>query len=562
MRLQHGFLVSLLAIVTCSSAFSDQLLLEQRPHFPSGFGAWTSDRPQNPGGWQATENFRLLGGGEVSGLEWQGIYYDYVDANENPALSDTTDWTVTFHEDRNGRPGAELYSQAVASDGVDRTSLGTAIYSGRTVPIYDYALDLDQPFVAQPDQQYWLSVQATSASRFSFNPLWGWTSGDGGDGRFFHDGFGQVAFRDQDLSFSLHGTRTGDLPSTGPVVESLSQFESAVHDVMQRHNIEAAAVGIMRNGEFVFHRGYGWQDPEHNSQLPEDALMRIASITKPITAAAIRRLADENLISLDDRVFDFGQPEGGILQIDAFGGLGDERIKDIRVRDLLRHRGGWDRDLSADYAFWDVEIANQMGIDSPPGPVAKASYVLGTSLDHAPGSTYAYSNIGFMMLGLVIEQVTGQDYIDVVHERVFDPIGVPRSEIELGRTFVEDRNAREPWYEQPDSWQATNAFAPNGPAVRWPDGGWDHEGAESYGGLIASSKALLAFAENYRVAGDGIGRLRAGNEGQSWNWFHSGSLVGTNTILRQRGGWHNVRGALQQEARHGTTVRIRDQRHL
>ncbi|MEM7316659.1 MAG: serine hydrolase [Planctomycetota bacterium] len=254
-----------------------------------------------------------------------------------------------------------------------------------------------------------------------------------------------------------------------------------------------------------------------------------------MTAAAIRRVADKGMLNLNDRVFDVGQPGGGILSLNPFPSLGDERLADVTVLDLLRHRGGWDRSISPDYAFWDLQISDEMGLDSPPGPLNKARYLMGKPLDHAPGSQYAYSNLGFMMLGLVLEEVTGQEYLDAVHEHVFDPLGVPREEVQVGRTFAEDRGVREPFYDQPEAWSATNVYDPNGPSVRWPDGGWDQEGADAYGGLVASTKALLAFGENHVAFGNNIGRVRSGNEGPNWWSAHSGSLIGTDTLLHQRG---------------------------
>jgi len=66
---------------------------------------------------------------------------------------------------------------------------------------------------------------------------------------------------------------------------------------MSRHDIEAGALGIMRNGDIVFERGFGWKDVQRQVALPPDAMMRLASVSKPITAAAIRALVVDVLFN-------------------------------------------------------------------------------------------------------------------------------------------------------------------------------------------------------------------------------------------------------------------------
>ncbi|MDX1467195.1 MAG: serine hydrolase, partial [Halomonas sp.] len=176
---------------------------------------------------------------------------------------------------------------------------------------------------------------------------------------------------------------------------------------------------------------------------------------------------------------------------------------------------------------------------SPPGRVNTIRYILSQPLQHDPGARYAYSNIGYLVLGLIVEQVSGQGLVDFVHDQLLAPLGVGRSEVIAGRTFPWDRDAREPWYDYP--YLTTNVFDPDGPRVRWPDGGWDHESRVGQGGLVASTRALLAFygahyAWNSLVPGSpGIGETRSSEESFRWASSHRGSLPGTDTLARQRG---------------------------
>ena len=314
---------------------------------------------------------------------------------------------------------------------------------------------------------------------------------------------------------------------------SLAVFDSLMVGFMSQHGIEAGALGIMRHGIIVFEKGFGWKDSPHREALPRDAMMRLASVSKPITAAAIRALIDDGVLALDDRVFDLGQEGGGVLELEPFPALGDARLVDVTVLHLLQHRGGWDRTIVGDLTYREIEIAEAMSAPSPPGRINTVRYILGQPLESTPGSSYAYSNIGFLVLGLVIEELTGRDYLSYVFETVFEPLGVSPGDLVQGRTFPQDRDDREPWYDYTGT--GPNVFDPTGPSVRLPSGGWDHEARIAQGGLVAPTRTVLEFLDVYQVAGDEIGTRRSGSEGSGWRWNHTGSLPGTNTLARQRG---------------------------
>ncbi len=328
-------------------------------------------------------------------------------------------------------------------------------------------------------------------------------------------------------------------------------FDSLMIDFTEERGIGAAALGIMKDGDIVYNRVFGWKDQSLRIPLPVDAMMRLASVTKPITAAAIHELAADGMLDLNDFVFDLGQDEGGLLEVAPFPNLGDARLSSITVLHLLRHRGGWDRDIAGDLTYREIQIAERMGIESPPGRENTVRYILGQPLQLDPGTQRAYSNIGYLVLGLVIEEVSDQDYLSYVLEEVFKPLGVPVGDIIQGRTFPRDRSDREPWYDEDRS--TRNVFDPSGPHVRWPDGGWDHEARIAQGGLVASTRAILEFLDVYQVNGDDIGTRRRGSEGSGWRWNHGGSLPGTNTLARQRGDGINYVVLFNRRALSGTS---------
>lgn len=304
---------------------------------------------------------------------------------------------------------------------------------------------------------------------------------------------------------------------------------------METNNIPAGALAVMRNREVVFERAYGWQDESRTRPLRPDVMMRLASVTKPFTAACVRQLIVEGAFTLDTPVCDLGQPGGGLLQLTPHG-TPDDRLGSVTVQHCLEHRGGWDRDLVGDLTYMERTIAAELGVPNPPGRTNVVRYIMGQPLQYDPGSTYAYSNIGYLLLGLIVEQATGKPMEENIHARILAPHGILDSELELGRTFREDQNPREPWYSSPGI--AWNVFYPeNSPQllVSWPYGGWHHEARVGQGGMVASPRAVLAYLDNFIVSGDSIGIPRSHTESSTWRRNHTGSLNGVNTLARQRG---------------------------
>ena len=312
-----------------------------------------------------------------------------------------------------------------------------------------------------------------------------------------------------------------------------SALTALLEGFVEQHDIGAVAVGIMKNGDIIYEGVAGFMDAERLVPVVDNVMMRIASVTKPITAAAIRKLAADGELALDDWVFDLGQPGGGLLSLKPFPHLGDTRFEEITVLHLLRHRAGWDRGAAPDWVFREVRIATEMSVQSPPGRENMVRYILGQPLQFRPGAQRVYSNVGYLVLSLIVEEVSGQDYVSYVREKIFTPLGVPAEDVILGRTFPQDRDPREPWYDGPTG--ARNVFDPSGPRVPWPDGGWHHEAKVGHGGLVASPRALLEFLDTYHVAGDDIGDPRRKPEGSGWSLYHAGSLPGTNALAYQRG---------------------------
>lgn len=316
------------------------------------------------------------------------------------------------------------------------------------------------------------------------------------------------------------------LPVSGVPVPTLAAYDQAMDLFMSERSITAGELAVMKNGVIVLEHGYGWKDKAQTIRLNYNALFRWASIIKPVTAAAVKNLAVQGLLGLSDKVFCIPASAPPChLAITPFGAP-DSRLKDVTIQHLLNHTGGWDRALSGDPMFRSIQIAAALGVPSPPSQIDTVRYMMGRPLDHPPGATYAYSNFGYLLLGLIIEQVTGQDYTAYIHETIFGPAGVAESEVVLGRTLPQDRNPREPWYACPGCSSARNVFTP-AVSVPYPDGGWYLEAMEAHAGMIGSARAMATFLQAYWIGGE----PRSG-DGQNW-WFY-GKLDGTFTLAYQR----------------------------
>jgi CubicO group peptidase (beta-lactamase class C family) len=206
---------------------------------------------------------------------------------------------------------------------------------------------------------------------------------------------------------------------TGPTGPGFEEVDAAIRSFMQQWEVPGAAVAATYQGRLIFARGYTWDDPAVEPVQPT-SLFRIASMSKPITSVAVHQLIEQGLLSYDTRIADALGLEP------APGATVDPWLAEVTVDHLLYHTGGWDRDLAFDPMFYDSHIAVALRVGRPISKHDIATFMTGQEMQFEPGSRYAYSNYGYALLGLLIEQVTGRDYSEWVAENVFHPIGVGR----------------------------------------------------------------------------------------------------------------------------------------
>ncbi len=276
---------------------------------------------------------------------------------------------------------------------------------------------------------------------------------------------------------------------TGEPAPELSGFDQFMNRFMDKWKVPGAAIALMKDGRLVMARGYGLADVESRRPVEPDSLFRIGSISKCFTMVGILKLVEEGKLDLDARAFELlgYEPAPGVTV--------EPRLASITIRNLLTHTGGWDRDKSGDITSPAQNYAAARAFKVPPPASAEQliRYDLGERLDFDPGTSYAYSNFGFVVLGRVIEKVSGQKYEDYIRENVLQPLGIAR--MRVGRSQRSRSAAGEVRYYEPPHSTLMPSIYPGGPRlVPFAYGGFAMEAIDSAGAWIASPVDLLRFA--------------------------------------------------------------------
>jgi len=336
-------------------------------------------------------------------------------------------------------------------------------------------------------------------------------------------------------------------------------FDREMEAFMRARKIPGGALAVVKDRRLVYARGYGWADREKKVSVAPDSLFRIASVSKPITAVAVLSLVEEGKLSLDTKAFPLLNLQPAVASFRD----PEPRLREITIRELLQHTGGWDRDKSFDPMFRPDRIARATNSAPPATPVNVIRYMLSRELDFDPGARYAYSNFGYCVLGRVIEKVTGEPYEKYVREHVLTPAGI--TGMRIGATLEGKRAPKEVCYYTRNNSTAENVFPGEPRMVPEPYGGFYLEAMDAHGGWIASAVDLARFAaalddphQSPLLKSDTMSAMYtpppppvwrkadgsledayyacgwmvrpSGKSGQA-NYWHTGSLPGTSTLL-------------------------------
>lgn len=188
-----------------------------------------------------------------------------------------------------------------------------------------------------------------------------------------------------------------------PVVSGWPAFDQHLMTILDDGS-SAVSATVLRNGEVVHEVAIGRRTSDGDPVEVGDRY-RVASISKTITAITVLQLVESGLVGIDDVV---GPRLAALVGVSS----PSAGVESITVRHLLTHRSGI------------AQYENLMFRRQVESCSAAGASGLSRSLERAPGTTYRYSNLNFCLLGLLIEDVTGDDYDAVVHRELLDPLGI------------------------------------------------------------------------------------------------------------------------------------------
>ena len=271
-------------------------------------------------------------------------------------------------------------------------------------------------------------------------------------------------------------------------------LQAATHRARVAFGLDALAIGVSVDGTSGWAGASGWAR-DGLTRLDGGSPFAIASITKTFTATLTLQLVDEGRLRLNDRVTDLlpGVPIS----------------EDVHVAHLLRHTSGIADLLNPMRDTLNADLERLWRPDEVVNAVHQQWFT--------PGLAWAYSNTNYVLLGMIIERVSGQPFARLLHQRLLDPLGMRGTGVLLGRNAP---------YLMAPSW--ASAFGTSGDMytsphdlLRWGDA--------LYGGRVLSEKALARMLDFQRHGyGMGAERIRVGD---ATGYGHSGLLRGFTSLM-------------------------------
>ena len=342
---------------------------------------------------------------------------------------------------------------------------------------------------------------------------------------------------------------------TGIPVSSMVQSDDLIKNFLTTYEIPGATVAIAKEGKIVYMRAFGYADIKKTTPTQPYNLFRIASLSKQITSATIMKLMQDGMLSMSSKVFGVG----GILKdhpVFSSSNITDNRIFDITIKNLMEHSAGWDRYINCnpnpsnpypyflpgcDAISFPLRVSQ---VTSTPNPVTKDAlikFVIEKGLDFAPGTDYSYSNLGYLILGEVIEKISGKSYEKYVRDSILAPLGI--FDMHIANNLLSEKMEREGEYTA-YGYKTLSCYG-TGLYVPWEYGGYNVTAMDAHGGWIASSRDMLKFLtaiDGFSTKPDMLApasidtmvKPSANNQNyaKGWNvstnnWWHTGGLDGT-----------------------------------
>jgi CubicO group peptidase (beta-lactamase class C family) len=215
------------------------------------------------------------------------------------------------------------------------------------------------------------------------------------------------------LLFAMQLAFPAQIRSQDPPV---SRVDSLVERTMEWTRVPGISLAVVRDGQLLLARGYGMANLEHQVPVKPETIFQSGSIGKQFTATLVMMLAEAGKLSLADPVTRY-LPDA------------PDTWRDITIRHLLSHTAG-----TTDYPD-DFDFRRDYTEDE----LLQRAYQI--PLEFEPGERWRYSNMGYVLLGILIHKVSGQFYGDLLRERVFTPLGMSTARVITEEEIVPNRAA-------------------------------------------------------------------------------------------------------------------------
>lgn len=343
---------------------------------------------------------------------------------------------------------------------------------------------------------------------------------------------------------SYNTVLTYDISNADSEVKEFSKLDASIERFTKKWGITGASVAVAKDGKLVYAKGFGYANIEEKEKMQPFHLLRVASVSKLVTAVTIMKLVEDGLLDLNQKVFGFD----GILNDPIFLNYIDDRVNDITVKNLLNHSAGWTTRWG-DHLFMHESIARQMNLPLPLSQDDIITFALAKRLHFQPGTRSSYNNLGYVILQRVIEKTSGESYESYVLKNIFNPIGVYDAFIAYNfdslRYPLETR-----YYEVPEA-ESVPSFDGQENLYLKSRGGNDIRSLGAAGGWVISSVSLVKFLLAIENASDSkiiskksseiMAQTEPGIHPLGWRWVSSdgskwrtGSFAGTSALAISR----------------------------
>jgi CubicO group peptidase (beta-lactamase class C family) len=300
------------------------------------------------------------------------------------------------------------------------------------------------------------------------------------------------------------------------------KLDRAVSDFMAGNDVPNAELAIWRSGHIAFSHAYTNRRIAI-STTKRSTIIRLASLSKAWTSAALYNLLASHKIELRWKVFRYlgiTKP----LPVDAYV---DPRVYQISIEDMILHESGWDDGVSHwDPTFRMRQIALALGLKGPIDRTQEVRYQLHQPLQENPGTTYAYCNFCYTVLGMVVAKASGMSYETYLSKAVEAKLGIDNVVISptVGtRAPDEVSYYYNPYFGKSALYIESNRkfpFAYSGDSLL-------NEVAQGAGGLATNADSMLSLMSRYIIWGVGtpppLGQSAA----------REGEMPGANTYAAQ-----------------------------